>query len=405
MRKNLLALLLALALALTAAGCGGISGEEEKGPEKEPEPTEQADEAGGEEEQDAEQQITWKPAEDVTVMVPNASGHIHDITARVLGQYLEGYVGQRINVEDVGGKLTQTNEAGEEVKVGGAGSRCWVDLAKREPDGLTLGYIVLPTFSRGVADWPDILSEKDYVAVCTHTMATAVIVVRKNDTRFSTLEDLLTYGREHPGELIAATDGERGYMHAWVQLLAREAEMPYGVDHAGSVEKAVQAVRSGQADFCAVRVDEILEQDDGLQLLGVYSQQRLAEYPDVPTLEEQGCYDRWQGYCCCVVAPAGTSDEAVAFYERAYEQAITDPRYQSSTAGVVNEYRDAAATAALIAEQKAFVEELLGESFWTMPGQAETQDDAGSEAEAAGEDTADGGEQEEEPEESQEEAE
>ena len=97
--------------------------------------------------------------------------------------------------------------------------------------------------------------------------------------------------------------------------------------------------------------------------LAVFNTERLPEFPDVPTLGELGYYDQWLGSSRCVVAPAGVTDEMVAFYENAFRQTMEDPEYLEAAASFATNFQDAASTAALIEQQQAFTEG-LSDGFW-----------------------------------------
>ena len=97
--------------------------------------------------------------------------------------------------------------------------------------------------------------------------------------------------------------------------------------------------------------------------LAAFSAERIAEYPDVPTLGEKGYYDQWLGSSRCVVAPAGVSAEVIAFYEAAFKATMEDPEYLAAAASFATDYKDAATTAALIEQQQAFTEG-LSTGFW-----------------------------------------
>ena len=97
--------------------------------------------------------------------------------------------------------------------------------------------------------------------------------------------------------------------------------------------------------------------------LAVFSTERIFEFPDVPTLGEKGYYDQWLGSSRCVVAPAGVSEEVIAFYEAAFKATMEDPDYLAAAASFATDYKDAAATAALIEQQQKFTES-LATGFW-----------------------------------------
>ena len=100
-----------------------------------------------------------------------------------------------------------------------------------------------------------------------------------------------------------------------------------------------------------------------VRVLASFSAERLAEYPDVPTLGELGYYDQWLGSSRLVAAPAGVSPEVVAFYEDAFKQAMEDAEYLEDAASFATDYQNAEDTAALMAAQQAFTEG-LSDGFW-----------------------------------------
>lgn len=342
MKKRAIAWLMAAAMVLSLAGCGGGNEEQEEEPEATQAPEEAAD------------AVTWKPEDTVTLIVPYSANSISDITVKVLTQYVEQIIGQDIEIENVPGPITEINEAGEATEMDGPGSQGWLELSKRKPDGLTIGVADLPGFSDSLARQAGYYTVFDFTPVCNHVMDTAVLVARDNDERFGDIQELLGYAAEHPGELVAATDGEHGASHAWMETFARSAGISYGPKHCGNIGDAVQSVLSGGADVCVMKSGDLYGRTKGLRVLTVFGGERLSGYPDAPTAGEMGCCDKWLGEGCCILGPAGMPQEAVAFYEQAFEQAMTDSRYLSASTGITTYFMDAADTAALIAQQRAF---------------------------------------------------
>ena len=114
------------------------------------------------------------------------------------------------------------------------------------------------------------------------------------------------------------------------------------------------------------KVADITGRDADLRVLGAFSDKRVSEYPDAPTLGELGYYDQWLGSYRCIVAPAGTPEEAIAFYEEVFRLVMNDSEYLAAAeeAGIATDYQDAEATAALIEQQQEFTEG-LEEDFWS----------------------------------------
>jgi len=97
-----------------------------------------------------------------------------------------------------------------------------------------------------------------------------------------------------------------------------------------------------------------------VKVLAVYNQERLEGYPDVPTMGELGYYDQWLGSSRCIVAPAGTPENVIKFYEDAFQKLMEDADYlkAAEAAGMETDYKNSADTAALIKQQQDFTESL-----------------------------------------------
>lgn len=74
----------------------------------------------------------WKPEKDVKIIVAYKAGSGTDTGARLLANSAKKYVGQTLVIE---------NKPGADGKIG------WTELAKAKPDGYTLGFINLPTYT------------------------------------------------------------------------------------------------------------------------------------------------------------------------------------------------------------------------------------------------------------------
>ena len=57
------------------------------------------------------------------------------------------------------------------------------------------------------------------------------------------------------------------------------------------------------------------------------------------------------------------SPEVIAFYEAAFKATMEDPDYLAAAASFATDYKDVAATAALIEQQQEFTES-LATGFW-----------------------------------------
>lgn len=334
--KKYLALLLALCMVFALCACG-----QSEAPAQEA-PAEEAAEAPAEEAPAAE---GWAPDGPVTMIVSYAAGNGTDVTARILAQYAEKYVGQTIVIENVDG---------------GSGSIGWSQLAAAEPDGMTIGFMNLPNFNSSIVNELGTYTTEDFTAICNHVTETSLVIVRADDDRFPDIDSLVAYAKEN--KTVASTNGAQASNHIGAQAFANSAGFTYTDLPMGNTADELTSLLGGEADWCVAKAADIAGRTD-VRVLASFSTERLAEMPDVPTLGEMGYYDQWLGSSRCVVAPAGVSDEVVAFYEAAFKATMEDADYLAAASEVATDYKDAAATAALIEEQQAFTEG-LAEGFW-----------------------------------------
>lgn len=333
--KKYLALILALCMVFALCACGSQ-------PEAEA-PAEDAAQAPAEDA--AVSTEGWAPDGPVTMIVSYAAGNGTDVTARILAQYAEKYVGQTIVIENVDG---------------GSGSIGWSQLAAAEPDGMTIGFMNLPNFNSSIVNELGTYTTEDFTAICNHVTETSLVIVRADDDRFPDIDSLVAYAKEN--KTVASTNGAQASNHIGAQAFANSAGFTYTDLPMGNTADELTSLLGGEADWCVAKAADIAGRSD-VRVLASFSAERLAEMPDVPTLGEMGYYDQWLGSSRCIVAPAGVSDEVVAFYEAAFKAAMEDPDYLAAASEVATDYKDAAATAALIEEQQAFTEG-LAEGFW-----------------------------------------
>lgn len=279
------------------------------------------------------------------MIVAYKAGNGTDVTARILAQYAEKYVGQTIVIENVDG---------------GSGSIGWTQLANAEPDGMTIGFMNLPNFNSSIVKELGDYTTADFTAICNHVTETSLVIVRADDDRFADIDALVAYAKEN--NTVASTNGAQASNHIGAQAFARSADFTYTDLPQGNTADELTSLLGGEADWCVAKAADIVGRTD-VKVLAAFSADRLPEYPDVPTLGEKGYYDQWLGSSRCVVAPAGVTDEMVAFYEAAFKATMEDPDYLAAAANFATDYMDAATTAALIQQQQDFTES-LSENFW-----------------------------------------
>lgn len=334
--KKILALLLALCMVFALCACGQKAPAESQAPAESETPAES----------EAPAETTgWAPDGPVTLIVAYKAGNGTDVTARILAQYAEKYVGQTIVIDNVDG---------------GSGSIGWSKLAEAEPDGMTIGFMNLPNFNSSIVKELGTYTTADFTAICNHVTETSLVIVRADEDRFEDIDGLVAYAKEN--NTVASTNGAQASNHIGAQAFANSAGFTYTDLPQGNTADELTSLLGGEADWCVAKAADIAGRTD-VKVLAAFSEERLPEYPDVPTLGEKGYYDQWLGSSRCVVAPAGVTDEMVAFYEAAFKATMEDPDYLAAASSFATDFKDAATTAALIEQQQTFTES-LSEGFW-----------------------------------------
>lgn len=295
----------------------------------------------------------WKPEKDVKIIVAYKAGSGTDTGARLLANSAKKYVGQTLVIE---------NKPGADGKIG------WTELSKSKPDGYTLGFINLPTYTTLASQKGSAFNEQSVVPICNHLTETAVVVVKK-DAKWKDLKELVSDAQAHPGELKASTNGVQASNHTAAQLLAKSANFTYNAIPYGGTADQLLALRQGEVDFACVKIADVSKLITGdkaeLRVLGVFDEKRSKLLPDVPTLGELGYYDKWYGSARALVAPKGTPENIIKFYEDAFKKTMEDPEVIAAheKAGMQIDFKDSKSLAELIKEQYDFCKNVVSKLY------------------------------------------
>lgn len=248
------------------------------------------------------------PSKPVRLIVPFAPGGTTDGIARIVAQKTSELLGQPVVVE---------NRAG-------AGGNLGTDLvAKSAPDGYTLAMVgnsftVNPTLFKSMP-----YRQSDLSAV---VMAGTVpfVMVANPKSPFTTLPELITYAKAHPGKVNYGSGGNGtiGHLGAhWLSDLAKIKlqHIPY---KGGSA--AMTDLIGGQVDvfFDTLITSTPFLKSVRIRPLFVTTEKRIAVWPDIPTIAELGfpdlTFSAWVG----IVAPAGTPKDAMERINREVNRAL-----------------------------------------------------------------------------------
>ena len=284
--------------------------------------------------------FAWSPSKNVTVIVAYKAGSGTDNTARVLSKFASDKIGRTIVIQNL---------------EGGSGSIGWTALSQSRPDGYTLGFVNLPTLCSNIVEQLGDYKIDDFVPICNHVNETSLVMVSKSSP-FNTIAELIAYAKENPGKLKASTNGMKASNHIGAELFAKSAGFQYMAIPYGGTADQLLALRQGEVDFSVAKEADIASMLSEVKVLGVFAEKRMPSFPDAPTLGELGLYDKWYGSARAIVAPKGTPEDVIKFYEEAFKNAMEDPEYLAAAekAGITTLYMNAEDTAKMIQQQYDF---------------------------------------------------
>jgi tripartite-type tricarboxylate transporter receptor subunit TctC len=250
-----------------------------------------------------------KPVKLVAVFPPGGSV---DQVARIMSVPLQKVLGQPVIVDNKGGA---------------SGSIGTAAVAKSDPDGYTFA-VVFDTHGVNPSLIPNLSydTKKDLAPVMLISRS-AMMLAAHPSSGFKSFTEVVAAAKKEPGKFGFASIGSGSLAHlALTQLQNQGGFQLTHVPYKGG-GPALQDAVAGHVPLIAGTVFLISPQVDGKNLvpLAVTSAKRIAKYPDVKTIAEQGFlgYESvaWWG----VFAPAKTPPEIVKAMNDALATVLADP--------------------------------------------------------------------------------
>jgi tripartite-type tricarboxylate transporter receptor subunit TctC len=264
----------------------------------------------------------------VKIVVPYGAASAPDILVRALAPGLSSRLGQQFIVEN---------------KAGGSGALGTASVVRAEPDGYTLLFApavvlsVLPQARNADAGYkPDAV-----LPICQTFVNTMGLIVRP-DSPIRSIADLVAAAKQKPGAL---NYGHPGLLTI-PQLAVEEFQQVAGIDIKDipfrTGPQSITELLGGRLDV----VSQVMGTEVGqsIRVIGVFSEKRIATFPDVPTVKEQG-YDVTPSSFGGLLAPLGTPAPIMAKLSSACAEAARDNIYATTAkrAGQPDDYYDDAA--------------------------------------------------------------
>lgn len=246
------------------------------------------------------------PKKFITIINPYAPGGNADLQARFIAEAMETELGVTVNVEN---------------RTGGAGAIGMNYLKAAKPDGYTIGItaigpaVVTPNRVNTGYD-----STQDYTPIAQITNSPYTLSVHY-DSPLKNVQELLeeskttsqTYG----------TTGAGLHTHLMFENFFKnqEAQMRHVPSQGAAGTK--NALLGKHIDAAALTLPDAVpyHESKDFRVLGIATEERLEELPDIPTFKEQG-YDLVTGAWFGFLAPKDTPEDVIAVLENSIASAL-----------------------------------------------------------------------------------
>jgi tripartite-type tricarboxylate transporter receptor subunit TctC len=252
------------------------------------------------------------PSKPIKVVVPFGPGSATDIVMRIVGEQMRRELGQPIVIEN---------------KPGAFGIIAIEDMARARPDGYTLQIgnpgtnALAPIVYRKKFK---IDYEKDVTMVTRLSEVPLVLAATTRDFPPVDYAQFIAYAKANPGKVRYASVGIGSNNHYDMAAFARWA----GIDivhlpNKGGGAAITNDLVTGDAHVALVNAASStgVIKAGQVRALAIMSDQRLAEYPDAPTLLELG-YANAKGLWSALYAPAATPRDVIETVRAAAARAL-----------------------------------------------------------------------------------
>lgn len=253
-----------------------------------------------------------RAADLVTMIVPFPPGGTSDVLARPLAADLAKALGVTMIVDN---------------KPGAAGNIGAQALARSKPDGNTLLFT-----AAAISVAPALHSDPgfklfDQIQPVSVVGTVPFMLVVKKGIPANSAKEFFDYVRQNPGKLNLGSGGTGTIVHLAGELLKQRTGLEFTHIPFRGGALAMQDIVAGHVDFTIDGGPHVVTQIEAgtVKLLAVATSQRLAAYPDVPTIAELGVpgfeATAWQA----LFIRAGTAPDMVEKLNREVAASIAAP--------------------------------------------------------------------------------
>jgi len=285
------------------------------------------------------------PSREMEIMVPWAAGGATDVVFRTFAAVIPKYLKVSLIIVN---------------RPGGGAVPGYAEAMKKKNDGYYMVAWATPSLTKvHMSVTPYDHKTFDPVIMVVHNPCWILV---PKDSPYNNLKDFIKAAKASPAKISMANAGAGGGYH----LVALAFENDEGIElvhvpYKGGGPSIVAAVGK-HVDSVMCSPPEGFPQVKGgdLKALGVFSQSRLKDFPDLATGKEQGVnffMGMWRG----IAVPKGTDPAKVKKLHDAFKATMEDPEFQkmADKAGFLLEYKNTKDFGKFVKEQDQYYMNLI----------------------------------------------
>ncbi len=295
---------------------------------------------------------TYEPTRPVDVVVHTGPGGGSDIFARAIGEMLqkEKLLSQRLQVLN---------------KSGGSGAVAMAYLTEKKGDTHTIGFFtnvwVVTPLTRAEAKF----TLKDLTPIARLVLEPAAAVV-KADSPYTTLKDFVEAAKKAPGQLMQSGGSVTSVDNLTRLLIQKATGAQWTFVSFPSGGERTAALLGGHVNLMLTQPQEVAGHVKAgtVRIIAALSEKRLAAFPAVLTLKEQGIDVTIPIQSRGVLAPPGVPAEVVRYWEGLFDRLMKTASWKKyvEEEGLQEAYLTSSALARFWEEQTAVMRAVLREA-------------------------------------------
>jgi len=277
------------------------------------------------------------PSREIELMIPWGVGGATDVVFRTFLTVLPKYLKVPVIIVN---------------RPGGGAVPGYTEAMKKKADGYyALAWISASLTKTHMSVVPYNYETFDPVIMLVNTPCWILVPA---SSPFQNINDLLSAAKAKPGDVTLGNAGAGGGTHMIALAFEKAAGVQFNhVPHKGGGPTVVATV-GAHVDACNLSPPEGVPQIAAGQLrcIAAFSEERMKDFPDIPTAKEQGVdfvLGQWRG----LAVPRGTPADRVKVLHDAFKATMDDPDLQklAKQGGILLEYKSTGDFKRYIAEQ------------------------------------------------------